>query len=107
MINKKCPSKQLSKRITELGDLFRVLGEEKRLKIICLLRNRELCVSDIWQNVGWPQNLVSTHLRILSRSKLISNRREGQKIYYSINYLAFKKYNSILADFLKKYEQKD
>lgn len=99
-----CPNKRLVGKFPEFAKLFRVLSESNRLKILCLLEKGELCVCDIWQNIGLSQNLASNHLRILYNLKLITSRRAGQKIYYAINRSVFKKYNLLLNNFLKKYE---
>lgn len=92
------------KPTTDLSKFLKVIGEDNRLRILCLLKDRERCVCEIYKNLDLAQNLTSSHLRILKDFKLINNRQEWKKNYYFINQKTFKKYNSLLTNFLKKYE---
>ncbi len=64
---------------------LKVISEENRLKILCLLKKNEKCVCEICQSLKLPQNLVSHHLRVLKNFGLISSKREGVKIFYRVN----------------------
>lgn len=99
-----CRNNKQSKELASLASFLRVIGENNRLKILCLLKNGERCVCEIWQNLDLPQNLISSHLKILKNSSLIISRRQGKNIHYSINKKMFKKYNSLLTIFFKNYE---
>lgn len=99
-----CDNQKISDEFLDLAKFLRILGEDNRLKIICLLKRGELCVCEIWQNLDLPQNLISSHLKILREFGLITSRQEGKKIYYATNQKVFKKYNSLLTNFIKKYE---
>ncbi len=99
-----CSNKELTKEFANLAKFLRIIGEDNRLKILCLLKDGEHCVCEIVENLGLPQNLISTHLKALKNLKLVENRQEWKKVYYSINKQAFKKYNSLLTIFLKNYE---
>ena len=101
---KDCKNKKISLEFSVLSKFFKVIGEENRLKILCLLKDGERCVCDIYENLELSQNLVSSHLRVLKDLKLITARKEKQKNYYFINKIIFKKYNALLTDFLKSYE---
>ena len=61
------------------------LGDLNRLRIFVLLKQGERCVCDIETELRLPQNLVSHHLRVLREAELISSRRDGRWIYYSID----------------------
>ncbi|PIT96124.1 transcriptional regulator [Candidatus Falkowbacteria bacterium CG10_big_fil_rev_8_21_14_0_10_37_14] len=104
MINKVCVNRKVSLEFGDLSKFFKVVGEENRLRILCLLKTGECCVCEIFENLDLSQNLISSHLRVLRESKLIKFREEKQKHYYSINKKVFKKYNRLLAKFLKSYE---
>jgi len=71
--------------LKEILDLLRILADEKRLKIMALLTQGELCVCEIMSALGLPQTLVSHHLKVLRDAKLVRDRRVAQWIYYSIN----------------------
>ncbi|MFA7662435.1 MAG: metalloregulator ArsR/SmtB family transcription factor [Patescibacteria group bacterium] len=105
MKQKCCCNKKIAEEFLGLAKFLRLIGEDNRLKIICLLKNGERCVCEIWQNLDLPQNLISSHLKILKGANLIFSRREGKNIYYSIDQKTFKKYNLALTNFLKNYEK--
>ena len=93
----KKPNGELKKAI----DILRVISEENRLLIFCLLKKREMCVCEIWQYLDLPQNLVSHHLKVLKDFGLIKSRRESTKIIYSLNLKNTKKFISLLFHFIK------
>lgn len=105
MKQKCCVNKELSGEFSGLARFLRIVGDDNRLKILCLLRGEEMCVCDITENLGLAQNLVSSHLKVLKDSGLITNRQEGKRSYYSINREEFKKRNISLINFFKTYER--
>ncbi len=105
MKNKDCINKKISLEFSDLSKLFKVIGEDNRLRILCLLKDGERCVCDIYENLELSQNLVSSHLRVLKDLKLIDLRQEKQKKYYFINKKIFKKYNILITKFFQSYEQ--
>ena len=80
-MNKHC----LEKNLDVLAGQIRVLGEPTRLKITCLLTAGPLCVCEIFERLGLPQNLVSHHLKTLLDAGIVSNRRDGKKIIYALS----------------------
>lgn len=91
-----------SQTIPLLADFLRIISEENRLKIICFLQSGEQCVCKIWQFLELPQNLVSHHLKVLKDFDLLSSRKEGLNVYYSINDNELEKYKKILDKILSK-----
>ncbi|PIR90151.1 ArsR family transcriptional regulator, partial [bacterium (Candidatus Gribaldobacteria) CG10_big_fil_rev_8_21_14_0_10_37_21] len=81
----------------------KIIAEENRLKILCILRDGEKCVCDIWQYLELPQNLASHHLKILKDFDLISSKKDGLKIFYSLNKNIISKYSKLLNKFLNSY----
>ncbi len=63
---------------------LRVLADEARLRILGLLADRELCVCEMVGALKLSQPLVSHHLRILRDAGLLSSRRRGKWIYYTL-----------------------
>jgi DNA-binding transcriptional ArsR family regulator len=63
---------------------FRVLAEPMRLQILQVLEPGELSVGELANAVGSTQPNVSKHLKILQDEGLISRRKEGNAVYYSI-----------------------
>lgn len=70
--------------IADVSDLFRVLGDSTRIKILWALDNNELCVCDVAALIGMTKSAVSHQLRVLKDNNLVKNRREGKIIYYSL-----------------------
>ncbi len=59
------------------AELFRVLGDLTRLRIVALLAREELTVSELTETLGIGQSTVSTHLAQLRRVGLVATRRDG------------------------------
>ena len=71
--------------VAGLSELFRVLGDETRTKILYLLSRQELCVCDIAQILEMSLPAVSHHLRLLKMMRLVKYRRDGKVVYYSLD----------------------
>jgi len=68
-----------------LAALFKTLSEPVRLRIIyLLLKEGELCVCDLVDTLALSQSVVSRHLAYLRNNGLVSTRREGVWVYYSV-----------------------
>ena len=61
-----------------------LLGDESRLRLCALLRDRELRVSDLVQVTGISQPRVSTHLGRLREAGVVRDRRQGAQSFYSL-----------------------
>jgi ArsR family transcriptional regulator len=101
--SKRCKDKNLAVNLSHTTDFLKIISEENRLKILCLLKDGEKCVCDIWQYLGLAQNLVSHHLKVLKNFGLVSSRQEGLKAIYSIDKKIVKKYLESLNNFLNLY----
>jgi DNA-binding transcriptional ArsR family regulator len=64
--------------------LLRLLGNEKRLMLLCQLADGELAVRDLQWRVGLSQSALSQHLALLREEGIVATRRERQTIYYRI-----------------------
>ncbi|MCK8828435.1 metalloregulator ArsR/SmtB family transcription factor [Natroniella acetigena] len=71
--------------ITQLADVFKILGDPTRIKIIHTLAKQELCVCDISELLRMSQSAISHQLRKLREFKLVKYRREGRVVYYSLD----------------------
>lgn len=71
--------------IYDLSELFKVLGDQTRTKILTVLEIHELCVNDIASALNMTKSAVSHQLRILRQSRLIKARRDGKEIIYSLD----------------------
>lgn len=66
------------------AERLKALGDPLRLRIVDLLRHGEMTVSDIAEFLEVEMVNVSHHLQILKNAKLVTPRREGRFIYYSL-----------------------
>ncbi|WP_020694915.1 ArsR/SmtB family transcription factor [Reyranella massiliensis] len=65
-----------------LADLFRLLGDPTRLRIVVSCLRTPLAVSDIADRLGLSVSLVSHHLRLLKGARLVRADRQGKQVYY-------------------------
>ncbi len=68
----------------DLAELFKVFGDSTRIRILYVLFQSELCVCDLAEALGMTQSAISHQLRILKQAKLVSSRREGKSVFYSL-----------------------
>lgn len=95
-----CVGKKAEKELALTVKFLKLIAEENRLKIVCLLAQSELCVCDIWSALNIPQNLTSHHLKALKKYGLISSRKDGLNVYYSLDTKALKVSKKLLGEFL-------
>ncbi|TSC53017.1 MAG: arsenical resistance operon repressor, ArsR [Microgenomates group bacterium LiPW_16] len=81
------PNKKELKRIVSLSSLLKIVAEEARLKLLCVLREGEHCVCEMMRHVDLSQSLISHHLSDLKRAGLVIDEKRGQRIYYSLTKL--------------------
>jgi ArsR family transcriptional regulator len=87
-----CPSgadlERLRGKVLEvagLSEIFKVLGDETRTKILYLLAQQKLCVCDLATILEMTLPAVSHHLRLLKALRLVQYVREGKMVYYSLD----------------------
>ncbi len=66
------------------SDLLKALSHESRLLILCILTDGEKSVSELEDIMSMPQAAVSQQLARLRFDRLVTTRRDGRVIYYSI-----------------------
>ena len=71
--------------ITAAAAFFKVVGDETRMKILCAIADKELCVNDIANAVDMTKSAVSHQLKLLKDEGLVKNRREGKNMFYSLD----------------------
>ncbi len=81
---KKSLSKE-SKRLPELADFYKLLGNATRLKILLGLAQGELCVCDIAHVLGLSMAATSHQLKLLRDQGWLSMRNDGKMVYYQLN----------------------
>ena len=69
---------------SNISDIFKVLGDKTRLKILYALSMKELCVCDLCSLLNMEQSAISHQLRLLRNMKLVKFRKDGKIVYYSL-----------------------
>lgn len=68
----------------DIAELFKVFGDSTRIRILYALYESELCVCDLSEELSMKQPAVSHQLKILRQAKLVSSRRDGKTVFYSL-----------------------
>lgn len=69
---------------TRAAEFFAALGDPGRVRLVSALLSGELCVCDLAAVLGMTQSAVSHQLRLLRNLHLVTPRRDGRIVYYSI-----------------------
>ncbi len=70
--------------VDDLANFFKIFGDGTRVKILLALDSGEMCVCDISETLGMSMSAVSHQLRMLRDANLVTSRRSGRSIYYSL-----------------------
>ena len=69
----------------ELARILKVLSVDTRVRIVCLLRGRALCVNALATRLGVTQGAVSQHLRVMRDARLVIDEKRGFYVHYRLN----------------------
>lgn len=69
--------------IVQLADLFRLMGDPTRLRVILMCLKEPISVGDIAERLTLSPSLVSHHLRLLKAARVLRGERRGKQIFYS------------------------
>jgi len=70
-------------QLTELAEMFRLMGDPSRLGIILACLIEPIAVGDIAERLGLSASLVSHHLRLLRAARVLRSERRGKQVFYS------------------------
>ncbi|MHC4479850.1 MAG: ArsR/SmtB family transcription factor [Planctomycetota bacterium] len=71
-------------QMRELLAAARALGDSSRLRALCALEGRELCVCQIVELLGLAPSTVSKHMQLLHQARLVDSRKDGRWVYYRL-----------------------
>jgi DNA-binding transcriptional ArsR family regulator len=74
-----------SATVESVADVFRLLGDPTRVRLLDALSHGERCVCDLAALVGLSESAVSHQLRLLRAARLVRVRRAGRLAYYSLD----------------------
>ncbi|KFL35815.1 ArsR/SmtB family transcription factor [Arenimonas donghaensis] len=66
------------------AELLKAMANPQRLRVLCLLVEREMSVGEINALVPISQSALSQHLAVLRENNLVATRREAQTVFYSV-----------------------
>jgi len=72
-------------QLHELAEVFRLLGDPSRLRVLIECRNGPTPVGEIAQTTGLSPSLVSHHLRLLRATRIVRAERRGRHVLYSLD----------------------
>ncbi len=84
LIEKKRDMMPTEDTLYDLSDFFKVLGDSTRIRILFAIDGEPLCVCDIAEMLGMTKSAVSHQLKILRQNDLISYRRSGKNVFYTL-----------------------
>lgn len=70
--------------VSEIADLFHLLGDTSRLRIVLACLEAPIAVSDIAGSLDLSSSLVSHHLRLLKAARVVKSERQGKQIFYEV-----------------------
>jgi ArsR family transcriptional regulator, arsenate/arsenite/antimonite-responsive transcriptional repressor len=84
-----------------LSTTFAALSDPNRQKILEMLKRREMTVTEMMKGLEITMPTLSHHLDVLKRADLISGRRAGQQIIYSLNLTVMDEISEKIVKLLK------
>lgn len=71
--------------VEAVADVFKLLGDPSRVRLVDALSHGERCVCDLASLVGSSESAVSHQLRLLRSARLVRVRRAGRQAYYALD----------------------
>ena len=71
-------------RVIQLAEMFRLMGDPTRLRIILSCLPGPIAVGDIAARLGLSSSLVSHHLRLLRAARVMRGQRHGKQVHYGV-----------------------
>jgi len=90
-----------------MNEAFKALADPTRREILQLLRQREMTAGELAEHFDMSKPSVSHHFSVLKQADLISSRREGQQIFYSLNTTAVEDLLAIIWDLFPNRQTKE
>jgi ArsR family transcriptional regulator len=70
--------------VGELSTFLKLISDNSRLQILCILQKNEHCVCELMEETKLSQSLVSHHLKDLKDAGLVTDRKDSKRVYYSL-----------------------
>lgn len=83
-----------------MDSIFKALSDKNRRKVLELLKEKDMSVSEILKHFNITQASLSHHLDILKRANLVTDEKKWQFVYYSLNISVFEEFVKWMYNFL-------
>ena len=87
--------------------IFKAFCDENRIQILKLLQNGERCACELLEEMNLSQPTLSHHMKILCDSGIVTGRKEGKWMHYSISAEGAEVAKSCIADLTAVTEKKE
>lgn len=84
VIDKKRELMPSEETLYDLSDFFKIFGDSTRMSILFAIDGEPMCVCDIAELLGMTKSAVSHQLKILRQSALITYRKSGKNVFYTL-----------------------
>jgi ArsR family transcriptional regulator len=84
-VDKALKNKPKEEVLNELSQVFKIIGDPTRIKIIMCLDNHEMCVCDIANVLNMTKSSISHQLSTLRLSGIVKYRKSGKEVYYTLD----------------------
>ena len=91
-----------TEELTVISQVFKMLGHPKRLRLLFMLLQHSMSVSEISKELNWEQSAVSHQLQQLRRCNLVGHTRKGKVVMY---HLKNPQAMTLIADIISHAEQ--
>ena len=71
--------------ITNISDFYKIMGDPTRCRIICALKENEMCVCDLCNVLSMSKSSISHQLSKMREYGVVKCRRDGKEVYYSLD----------------------
>lgn len=80
--------------------IFKALSDENRLRILNLLKEKERNASELLHAMDFGQSTLSHHMKLLLNAEVVTARRQGKWVIYSINDKAMARISEWMKDYI-------
>ncbi len=84
VVEKKRSEMPSEETVYDLADFFKIFGDSTRMSILFAIDGAPLCVCDIAELLGMTKSAVSHQLKILRQSHLITYKKSGKNVFYTL-----------------------
>ncbi|MFA5917036.1 MAG: autorepressor SdpR family transcription factor [Candidatus Gracilibacteria bacterium] len=85
-----------------MNSIYKALSDGNRRKILEILKEKDMSVSELLTHFSITQASLSHHLDVLKRANLVVDEKKGQFVFYSLNVSVFEEFLKGLMDFIEK-----